>query len=100
MRLQSARLPVLCHEYPHPTTHDVSFFRHDRKVEHRDHHETHEVAPFKKTICRLIDLREILLGCHHRDLKSLSTLDDFSAGDRNLHRLTRPKTVDGHTHMA
>ncbi len=79
------------------TTHDVSFFKHDRKVEHRDHHETHEIAPLRKTIYRLIDLREILLGCNRRYLESLSALNDFSAGDRNLPRLTRPKTVDGHT---
>ncbi len=79
------------------TTNDVSFFKHYRKVEHRDHHETHEIAPLKKTIYSLIDLREILLGCNRRYLEYLSALDDFSAGDRNLHRLTRPKTVDGHT---
>jgi hypothetical protein len=42
-------------------------------------------------------LREILLGCNRRYLEYLSALDDFSAGDRNLHRLTRPKTVEGHT---
>jgi hypothetical protein len=79
------------------TTNDVSFFKHYRKVEHRDHHETHEIAPLRKTIYSLIDLREILLGCNRRYLEYLSALDDFSAGDRNLHRLTSPKTVDGHT---
>ena len=79
------------------TTNDVSFFKHCRKVEHRDHHETHEIAPLKKTIYSLIDLREIQLGCNRRYLEYLSALDDFSAGDRNLHRLTSPKTVGGHT---
>jgi small neutral amino acid transporter SnatA (MarC family) len=38
-------------------------------------------------IYSLIDLREILLGCNRRYLEYLSALDDFSAGDRNLHRL-------------
>ncbi|WP_313951124.1 hypothetical protein [Accumulibacter sp.] len=55
------------------------------------------MAPLKKTIYSLIDLREILLGCNRRYLAYLSALDDFSAGDRNLYRLTRPQTVNGHT---
>ena len=79
------------------TTNDVSFFKHHRKVEHRDGHQSREMAPLKKTIYSLIDLREILLGCNRRYLEYLSALDDFSAGDRNLHRLTSSKTVDGHT---
>ncbi len=79
------------------TTHDVSFFKHHRKVEHRDGYEFREMAPLQKTIYRLIDPRDILMGCNRRNLEFLSALDDFSAGDRNLHRLTHPKTVDGHT---
>jgi hypothetical protein len=79
------------------TTNDVSFFKHHRKVEHRDGHQSREIAPLKKTIYSLIDLRGILLGCNRRYLEYLSALDDFSAGDRNLHRLTSSKTVDGHT---
>ena len=82
------------------TTNDVSFFKHHRKVEHRDRPPTRELAPVKKSIYSLIDLREILLGCNKRYLMHLSTLDDFSAGVRALGRLTRPhkvaeKTVKG-----
>ena len=79
------------------TANDVSFFKHFRKVEHRDGHESRELAPLKKTIYSLIDLRQILLGCNRRYLEYLSALDDFSAGDRNLDRLVGPKQVDGHT---
>ena len=79
------------------TTNDVSFFKHHRKVEHRDRPPSRELAPLKKTIYSLIDLREILHGCNRRYLEYLSALDDFSAGDRNLHRLTSPKTVAGKT---
>jgi hypothetical protein len=82
------------------TTNDVSFFKHHRKVEHRDRPPTRELAPVKKSIYSLIDLREIFLGCNKRYLAHLSTLDDFSAGVRALGRLTRPhkvaeKTVKG-----
>jgi hypothetical protein len=79
------------------TANDVSFFKHFRKVEHRDGHETRELAPLKKTIYSLVDLRHILLGCNRRYLEYLSALDDFSAGDRNLDHLVGPKEIDGHT---
>ena len=77
------------------TTNDVSFFKHHRKVEHRQGPPTRDVAPVKKTIYSLIDLREILLGCNRRYLAHLSALDDFSAGVRALDRLTRPREVEG-----
>ena len=47
------------------TANDVSFFKHHRKVEHRQRPPTREVAPVKKTIYSLIGLREILLGCNN-----------------------------------
>jgi hypothetical protein len=77
------------------TTNDVSFFKHHRKVEHRDRPPTRELAPVKKSIYSLIDLREILLGCNRRYLAHLSALDDFSAGVRALGRLTKPHSVEG-----
>ena len=79
------------------TTNDVSFFKHHRKVEHRQGPPTRELAPVKKSIYSLIDLREILFGCNRRYLEHLSALDDFSAGVRALDRLTRPRTVDDKT---
>ena len=77
------------------TTNDVTFFKHHRKVEHRQGPPTRALAPVKKSIYSLIDLREILLGCNRRYLAHLSALDDFSAGVRALDRLTRPRKVDG-----
>ena len=94
------------------TTNDVSLFKHHRKVEHRQGPPTRELAPVKKSIYSLIDLREgaltalcsidplrgpILFGCNRRYLEHLSALDDFSAGVRALDRLTRPRTVDDKT---
>jgi hypothetical protein len=75
------------------TTNDVSFFKHHRKVEHRDGPPTRGLAPVKKTIYSLIDLREIMLGCNRRYLEHLSALDDVSAGVRALGQVTRPRTV-------
>lgn len=73
------------------TTNDVSFFKHHRKVEHRDRHSTRELAPLKKTIYSLIDLREILLSCNRRYLEFLSAIEDTSSGERELTRLTEPQ---------
>lgn len=73
------------------TVNDVSFFKHHRKVEHRGRVITRELAPLKKTIYSLIDLREILLGCNLRYLAFLSSLDDPSAGERDLQRLSQPR---------
>lgn len=73
------------------TTNDVSFFKHHRKVEHRNGRPTREIAPLKKSIYSLIDLRDILLGCNQRYLEFLSSLDDHSSGARLLERMTQPK---------
>jgi hypothetical protein len=79
------------------TTNDVSFFKHHRKVEHRRRPSTRALAPLKKTIYSLIDLRQILYACNRRYLEHLSALDDFSAGVRALDRLTKPRIVDDKT---
>src|SRR4029077_4776889 len=79
------------------TTNDVSFFKHHRKVEHRQGPPTRGLAPVKKTIYSLIDLRGILLGCNRPFLAPLSALDAFPAGVRGVDRLTKPRDVDGKT---
>jgi len=79
------------------TTNDLSFFKHHRKVEHRHGPSTRGLAPLKKTIYSLIDLRHILHACNRRYLEHLSAIDDFSAGVRALDRLTKPRLVDDKT---
>lgn len=79
------------------TTNDVSFFKHHRKVEHREGHATRELAGLKKTIYSLIDLREILLGCNRRYLEFLSAIEDTSSGQRDLARLCDPQRESDRT---
>lgn len=79
------------------TANDASFFKHYRKVEHRDGTVSHEVAPLKKSIYSLIDLREILFGCNRRYLEFISSLDDHSDGQLALKKLTEPKVEKGVT---
>ena len=76
------------------TVNDVSFFKHHRRVEHRQGPSSRELAPLKKTIYSLIDLRDILLGCCRRYLLYLSALDDHSAGVRALDRLSEDRRGD------
>lgn len=78
------------------TTNDVSFFKHHRKVEHRDGSSDRGFASIKKSIYSLIDLRDVLLGCNRRYLDYLASLDDFSSGHRNLEKLVGPMEVEGH----
>jgi DNA-binding transcriptional ArsR family regulator len=77
------------------TTNDVSFFKHHRKVEHRNGPPTWQLAPVKKSIYSLHDLRDILLACNQRYLAFLSSLDDFSSGVRALDKVTRPRSAKG-----
>jgi hypothetical protein len=79
------------------TSNDVSAFKHYRKVEHRKGPASRALAPVKKTIYSLRDLRDILVGCNRRYLAFLSALDDFSGGVRALDRLTQPRCVNGKT---
>jgi hypothetical protein len=76
---------------------DVSFFKHHRKVEHRNGPSTFSLAPVKKTIYSLIDLRDILLGCNRRYLAHLSAIEDIAAGIKALDRLTKTRCRDGKT---
>ena len=52
---------------------------------------TRELALLKKSIHSLTDLLEILLVCKQRHFAFLSSLDDLSAGERDLQRLRRPR---------
>lgn len=73
------------------TLNDVSFFKHHRAVEHRQGKPTRQLAPMRKTIYSLSDLRPILRDCNRRYLEFLSALDDTAKGERDLTKLTESK---------
>jgi hypothetical protein len=79
------------------TTNDVSFFKHYRKVEHREGPSSMAFAPMKKTVYSLGDLAGILFACNRRYLAHLSALDDFSAGVKLLDRVTQTRKIKGKT---
>lgn len=72
------------------TTNDVSFFKHHRKVEHRNGLSEMKTAPVQKTIYSLGVLRELLGDANRRYLEFLSVLGDPSAGVRTGEKLADP----------
>ena len=70
------------------TTNDPSWFRHYRTVVHRDGSTSHELAPLKKSIYSLHDLRQLAVAANRRYLDFLSTLDDPTASIKTVARLS------------
>lgn len=80
------------------TTNDVSFFRHHRRVEHKDGSWQMKIAPVRKTIYSLPAIGQILLAANRRYLEFLATLEDPTDGHRHLDKLSSTVRKDGRTH--
>ena len=76
------------------TSNDVTFFKHYRRVEHRDGTWTMKNAPVKKSIYSLPVVAELMKAANRRYLEFLSALDDPTAGIKDLDKLSNP-TSDG-----
>ena len=72
------------------TANDVSFFKHYRKVEHRDGTMSRKVAPLRKSIYSLVDLRGLLLAANRRYLDFLAAVDDPTNAFRDLDKVSVP----------
>ncbi len=73
------------------TVNDVSFFKHYRKVEHRDGSNSMKLAAMKKGIYSLLPLQKLLSSANFRYLEFISEIDDHSAGIGNLERISKSK---------
>jgi DNA-binding Lrp family transcriptional regulator len=69
---------------------DVSFFKHHRRVEHRDGTWEMKVAPLRKSIYSLPILLEMMADSNRRYLDFISTIDDPSSSIRDLNKISRP----------
>jgi len=78
------------------TANDVTFFKHYRKVEHRDGPPTYQVAALKKSLYSLGDLAGLMRAACARYLAFLSALEDRSGGSVNLDRITEPARDEQH----
>jgi len=71
------------------STSEVGFFKHYRKVEHRDGTSAMKFAPVKKTIHSLGALRELLAASNRRYLEFISAFQDTSSGRTALDQVSR-----------
>jgi len=72
------------------TVNDPSFFKHHRKVEHRDGTSTTKLADVRKTIYSLPVLTELMSAANRRYLAFVSELPDGTPGVAALGRLSEP----------
>ena len=73
------------------TANNVSFFKHHRKVEQRDGTTVYKLAPLKKSIYSLGDLRQLLAAANRRYLDFISAMDDPSEGNKTLSKICENK---------
>lgn len=76
------------------TSNDVTFFKHYRRVDHRDGGWEMKNAPVKKSIYSLPVVADLMRAANRRYLEFLSALDDPTAGIKDLNKISRP-TSDG-----
>jgi hypothetical protein len=72
------------------TVNDVSFFKHHRKVEHRDGTWEMKEAPLKKSIYSLPVLRELMEAANRRYLEFVSAIEAPTVGIKNLEKISEP----------
>ncbi|MBT4594503.1 MarR family transcriptional regulator [bacterium] len=74
---------------------DISFFKHHRRVEHRDGSSSYQVANMRKTIYSLSDLKDVMFGCNRRYIGYLSAIDDPTNGIKKVNKISRPVREKG-----
>lgn len=80
------------------TVNDVTFFKHHRKVEHKDGTSETTLAPMKKTIHSLAPLSDLLLAANRRYLDFVSDLLDPSAGLTRIEKIAETVRKDERTY--
>jgi hypothetical protein len=80
------------------TVNDVSFFKHYRRVEHRDGSTETKWTYMKKTIYSLPALREALSASNRRYLEFISTIDTPTAGIDALRKISEGLREGEHTY--
>ena len=80
------------------TTNDPSWFKHYRTVAHRDGTTSHELAPLKKSIYSLHDLRQLAVAANRRYLEFLSSIDDRTVAIETVRRVSEKVHQAGRTY--
>jgi hypothetical protein len=77
------------------TTHDASFFKIHRWVEQRDGGHAWKLAPLRKNIYSLRDLRKLMHAANHRYLASMAAIDNPDAGLKDIDKMSGPAKAQG-----
>jgi hypothetical protein len=71
------------------TANDVSFFKHHRWVEHRDGTKQFKLAPLRKNIYSLPELRKLMGAANHRYLSFMASIDNPNAGLKAIDKMAK-----------
>jgi hypothetical protein len=79
------------------TANDVSFFKHHRYVEQRNGEHVFKLAPLRKNIYSLRDLRQVMHAANDRYLAFMACLDNPDAGQKAVAKIAAPAKAKGHS---
>ena len=79
------------------TANDVAFFKHHRYVEQRNGERVFKLAPLRKSIYSLNDLRQIMLAANNRYLAFMACIDNPDAEHKALAKMAAPVKSKGRT---
>jgi hypothetical protein len=77
------------------TANDVSFFKHHRYVEQRNGERVFKLAPLRKNIYSLKDLRQLMHAANDRYLAFMACLDNPDAPHKAIAKMAAPSKVNG-----
>jgi len=77
------------------TANDVAFFKHHRYVEQRNGNHVFKLAPLRKNIYSLRDLRQLMHAANDRYLAFMACLDNPDAAQQAIAKMAAPAKVKG-----
>ena len=77
------------------TVNDISFFKHHRYVEQRNGERLFKLAPLRKSIYSLKDLRQVMRAANDRYLAFMACLDNPDAGQKAIAKMAAPAKANG-----
>lgn len=80
------------------TANNVSFFKHHRYVEQRNGEHVFKLAPLRKSIYSLGDLRQLMRAANDRYLAFMACLDNPDAAQKALAKMAAPAKVKGRSY--
>ncbi len=77
------------------TANDITFFKHHRYVEQRNGETVFKLAPLRKSIYSLHDLRRLMSAANERYLAFMACLDNPDAAQQALAKMAAPAKIKG-----